>query len=243
MSKINTVTADNNLFIYFNRPEKRNALDAESWDLLANALLEADTNDSILTATLKGDQSSFCSGVDIASMLSGDANEYEKPFNKFIQVLREFSKPLLAIVEGPAVGGGATILLHCDAVFMGTAAKIKYPFSELGLVTELGSSALLLNSLGYLKTFELLAKSDWINAEQYHALGLANYVGIDFENEHAKFVESLSMKSIASIKEIKHILKSLTKESLSKALELETQGMKKLFGSPDNLQAAKEFKK
>ena len=181
MSKINTVIADNNLLICFNRPEKRNALDAESWDLLANALLEADTNDSILTATLKGDQSSFCSGVDIASMLSGDANEYEKPFNKCIQVLREFSKPLLAIVEGPAVGGGATILLHCDAVFMDTAAKIKYPFSELGLVTELGSSALLLNSLGYLKTFELLAKSDWINAEEYYALGLANYVGIDFE--------------------------------------------------------------
>ena len=119
MSKINTVTADNNLFICFNRPEKRNALDAESWDLLANALLEADTNNSILTATLKGDQNSFCSGVDIASMLSGDANEYEKPFNKCIQVLREFSKPLLALVEGPAVGGGATILLHCDAIFMG----------------------------------------------------------------------------------------------------------------------------
>ena len=88
-----------------------------------------------------------------------------------------------------------------------------------------------------------MAKSDWIHAEQYHGLGLANYVGIDFEKEHAKFVENLSTKSIASIKEIKHILKSLTKESLSKALQLETQGMKKLFGSPDNLQAAKEFKK
>lgn len=243
MQKIITKQEDFNLIISFNRPEKRNALDAESWDLLANTLIAAESNDAILTVTLQGNDVSFCSGVDISSMLSANALEYEKPFNRCINALRSFSKPLIAIVEGTAVGGGATILLHCDAVFLSSNAKIKYPFAELGLVTELGSSALLLNALGYLKTFELLARSSWLSADEYYSLGLANYAGNQFLQEYKEFIVNLSKQSVSAIKEIKSILKNLSKDQISYALKLETEGMKKLFGSIDNIQAAKSFKK
>ncbi|MEY2973315.1 MAG: hypothetical protein RI886_1092 [Pseudomonadota bacterium] len=243
LQKIITSKAGNHVYISFNRPDKRNALDAESWDLLAKALKEVDSDNAIYSATLKGDQHAFCSGVDIASMLSDDANHYEKPFNECIEALKNFSKPLLALVEGPAVGGGATILLHCDAVFLSPKARIKYPFTELGLVTELGSSALLQNALGYRKSFELLSLADWISADEYILLGLGNYAGDDFEEKYSQFINAISNRSINAIKEIKFILKSLTKEKLDLALRLESEGMKKLFGSDDNLTAVQEFKK
>lgn len=243
LQKIITSKAGNHVSISFNRPDKRNALDAESWDLLAKALKDVDSDNEIYSATLKGDQHAFCSGVDISSMLSNDANHYEKPFNECIEALKNFSKPLLALVEGPAIGGGATILLHCDAVFLSPKARIKYPFTELGLVTELGSSALLQNALGYRKSFELLSLAEWISADEYILLGLGNYAGQDFEEKYSQFINSISNRSIHAIKEIKFILKSLTKDKLELALKLESEGMKKLFGSDENLTAAKEFRK
>ena len=105
---------------------------------------------------------------------------YEEPFETCIDALINFTKPLIAAVDGVAIGGGATILLHFDAVFIAPGARIKYPFSDLGLAPEVGSSLLLFQSLGYQKAAQLLFDADWISGEEYCELGLARYCGLDF---------------------------------------------------------------
>ena len=84
-------------------------------------------------------------------MMSGNGNDYEKPFEGCIDALMNFKKPLIACAEGMAVGGGATILLHFDYVYLSENFRLKYPFTELGLVPEVGSSFLIYDKLGIKK--------------------------------------------------------------------------------------------
>jgi len=168
-------------------------------------------------------------------------NEYEEPFETCIDALINFKKPLIGAVEGAAVGGGATILLHFDAVFISPGAKIKYPFSDLGLAPEVGSSFLLFQSLGYQKAAQLLFESHPIDGIKYFEIGLAKYVGEDFLYEANKYAHALKEQSLSSIMETKAILKSFMRLDLAQARSMETKAMKKLFGSEDNLRAVEKF--
>ena len=155
--------------------------------------------------------------------------------------LINFKKPLIGAVEGAAVGGGATILLHFDAIFISPNTKIKYPFSELGLAPEVGSSYLLFQALGYQQAAQLLFQSKTIDGTKYYELGLAKYVGDDFLNQAKSYAFELKEQSLSSIIETKAILKSFMLEELAKARSMETKAMKKLFGSEDNLKAVEKF--
>ena len=142
---------------------------------------------------------------------------------------------------GAAVGGGATILLHFDAVFIAPNAKIKYPFSDLGLAPEVGSSFLLFQSLGYQQAAQLLFESQPIDGNRYHELGLAKYVGEDCLAEANKYAHMLKEQSLSSIIETKAILKSFMGDDIAKSRSMETAAMKKLFGSEDNIKAVEKF--
>ena len=143
MSKLLSDVSDNVQVLTFNRPETKNAFDVELFELLRDSLNSAKDNSDIFSVIVTGSNDTFSSGVDLTSMLGNAGNDYEEPFETCIDALVEFNKPLIASVNGVAVGGGATILLHFDSVFISPSAKIKYPFSDLGLVPEVGSSYLL----------------------------------------------------------------------------------------------------
>ena len=85
---------------------------------------------------MTGASNTFSSGVDLASMVGDGGANYEEPFETCVDALINYKKPLIAAVDGIAIGGGATILLHFDAVFISPNAKVKYPFSDLGLAPE-----------------------------------------------------------------------------------------------------------
>ncbi len=187
MSKLLVETNEGVRTLIFNRPETKNAFDAELWGLFRDELNSASDDPSIFSVIVTGSSNTFSSGVDLNSMIGDAGNEYEEPFETCIDALINFKKPLIGAVEGAAVGGGATILLHFDSVFISPNTKIKYPFSELGLVPEVGSSFLLFQSLGYQKAAQLFFESDQINGIVYQELGLAKYVGDDFFAEAKKY--------------------------------------------------------
>ena len=241
MSKLLIETNDGVRTLIFNRPETKNAFDAELWSLFRDELNIASDDASICSVIVTGSSNTFSSGVDLSSMMGDGGNEYEEPFESCIDALINFKKPLIGAVEGAAIGGGATILLHFDAVFICPEAKIKYPFSDLGLAPEVGSSYLLFQALGYQKAAQLLFESKPIDGKKYFELGLAKYVGEDFLIKANAYAHALKEQSLGSIMETKAILKSFIEDDLIKARSLETKAMKRLFGSEDNLKAVEKF--
>ena len=241
MSKLLIETNKQVQLLTLNRPETKNAFDAELWGLLGDALNKASDNPEVNSVIVTGSDNTFSSGVDLSSMVGEGGTEYEKPFEACIDALMNFTKPLIGAVDGIAIGGGATILLHFDAVFISSKAKLKYPFSDLGLAPEVGSSFLLFQSLGYQKAVQLLFESNWISGTEYFNLGLAKYVGDDFIEQAFSYAYILNDKSLSSIVETKAILKTFIIQDIQKARELENLAMKKLFGSADNLSAIDKF--
>lgn len=241
MSKLLIETIDKVQLLTLNRPETKNAFDADLWGLLRDALNSASENSEVHSVIVTGASNTFSSGVDLASMVGDGGVNYEEPFETCVDALINFKKPLIAAVDGTAIGGGATILLHFDAVFISPNAKVKYPFSDLGLAPEVGSSLLLFQSLGYQKAAQVLFGAEWISGKEYFDFGMAKYLGEDYYDKAIDYAHQLNEQSLASIIETKAILKSFNADALSAARDLETKAMKRLYGSEDNIKAIEKF--
>ena len=126
-------------------------------------------------------------------------------------------------------------------LFLSDNFRLKYPFTELGLVPEVGRSFLIYDKLGYQKAFDLLTTSDWIDAHTYYSEGLATKVCKDPLTEAIKCSDLIETKSQGSLIQTKAILKQFQKDKLFLARRLETEAMQKLYGSKDNHEAVKKF--
>ncbi|MDG0024576.1 enoyl-CoA hydratase-related protein [Trinickia sp. Y13] len=142
--------------IGINRPDKRNALDGAMFDALANALLLAQSDIRVHCVLLHGASDSFCSGHDTAAFGTLWPQAADGAVRRCINAFSEQLKPLLAAVNGAAVGFGATMLLHADWVVAGESAMFRFPFADLGIVPEAGATALLARRVG-----DLTAR-DWL---------------------------------------------------------------------------------
>lgn len=170
------------------RPERRNALKSAMYGEIADALREYQANDSIHVILLRGEGKDFCAGNDIGDFHAfGNAVEKtaidpqsivsrKTPSIDLVFVLMEIDKPLIACIQGNAIGFGATMLLHCDVVVAESDARIKFPFVDLAMVPEAGSSLLLRERVGFLKAAEILYNAATVNAEDSCVLGLVSEV-------------------------------------------------------------------
>lgn len=169
--------ADGVRLIALNRPEKKNALTGAMYDALRAALVSADGSDAIGAVVFSGMPGVFCAGNDIADFVSRAQMPFtEAPSLRFIRQLAKTTTPMVAAVDGIAVGIGTTLTLHCDLVYASPAARFRMPFVELGLVPEAASSYLLPRRVGRLKATELLLLSEPFGADAAEALGLVNGV-------------------------------------------------------------------
>ncbi|WP_338242582.1 enoyl-CoA hydratase [Aurantiacibacter hainanensis] len=179
MSEHIEVSRDGNLMaVVLNRPDKKNALTDAMYGTLVEALETAQANDKVRAVVIRGAGDTFCAGNDIGDFLaaasSGDiakANVF-----RFIRLLATFGKPLLAGVQGKAVGIGTTLLLHCDYAVLAEDAQLTTPFVGLGLVPEAASSQLLPAMVGHSRAFAMLAMNEGMDAGEAKAAGLANAV-------------------------------------------------------------------
>lgn len=160
-----------------NRPEKKNALTDAMYAALADAMAAAEADPSVRVIAFRGAGDLFCAGNDIGDFLAaasadiGAANVF-----RFIRLLGSAGKPLVAGVQGRAVGIGTTMLLHCDHVVLGEDAQLSTPFVGLGLVPEAASSLILPALIGQQRAFAMLAMGEPMGAAEALATGLANAV-------------------------------------------------------------------
>jgi enoyl-CoA hydratase/carnithine racemase len=160
------------------RPEKKNALTGSMYNALSEALKQAEADASVRVILFQGDGDSFTAGNDLADFASQARGEstVDSPAHRFIDTISKASKPLVAAVQGNAVGVGTTMLLHCDLVYLADNAKLITPFVNLALVPEAASSWLLPLRIGHARAYAMFALGEPMEAAGALASGLANAV-------------------------------------------------------------------
>src|SRR6202142_4397249 len=156
MSDIITERSGSILRVQFNRPAKKNAMTSSMYIAFADLLNDAAKDDRIRVVLWHGAGDSFCAGNDVEDFLKNPPGPGETPQSRLMQAFLSFDKPLVAAVQGFAVGGGATMLTHCDFIYAAENAKFQMPFINLALVPEFGTSWSLPAHIGYLRAAELI---------------------------------------------------------------------------------------
>ena len=170
--------SDSVLVLTLQRPDKKNALTGAMYNALSDALERAETDASVKVVLFQGDGDSFTAGNDLADFAAQSKNnsEEESPASHFIATIGNATKPLVAAVQGNAVGVGTTMLLHCDLVYLAEGARLITPFVNLALVPEAASSWLLPARIGHVRAYQMFALGDPMDAMTAVACGLANAV-------------------------------------------------------------------
>jgi len=171
---------DGVLTLILDRPEKKNALNRQMYRDVTAGLAQAGQDAGIRAVLLRGSESCFTAGNDLADFRGehGAPVNLPEPFD-LLRALAAFEKPLVAAVEGLAVGIGTTLLPHCDLVYAGEGARFKTPFVDLGVTPEGASSLLLPAQLGMPRAAALLLLGETLSARQIEAWGLLTAVVAD----------------------------------------------------------------
>ncbi|MGH9763662.1 MAG: enoyl-CoA hydratase [Blastocatellia bacterium] len=200
-----------------NRPEKKNALTLAMYQALADGIERAENDPAIRAVTISGTGDAFTSGNDLADFLNAPKSNGVNPAIRFLTAISSARKPLLAGVNGFAVGIGVTMLLHCDLVYAAEEATFHLPFVNLGLVPEAASSFLLPRLVGHHRAAELLLFGNKFDAHAAKEMGLVN--AIHPRSELDAVIEERAMTLAAKPPEALRITKELLKgEALSAAV-------------------------
>jgi enoyl-CoA hydratase/carnithine racemase len=218
--------------IVMNRPERKNAFDRAQYEGVAAALRDADSDDSIRCAVVTGAGGSFSSGQDLkemAQLAAGTGGGSGFPI--LLDALESFGKPLLAAVEGVAVGIGMTMLPYFDIVFVAESARMRVPFTELGVPPEAASSVTFAAMMGWQRAADLLLTSRWIDAREAVELGLAlrtvpDGTALDRTIEHAG---AIAAKDPFATSVVRRLMMQGRGESLREARAREEALFKRLF--------------
>jgi enoyl-CoA hydratase/carnithine racemase len=164
--------------IRMNRADKKNALTGEMYAAMADALASANKSPTIRCVLIAGSASAFCAGNDLQDFqrAAEDEEGLSEPILRFLHALAGFRKPLVAAVQGAAIGIGTTMLLHCDYVVAADNARFATPFVNLGLIPEAASSLLAPRLMGQRHAFALLVMGEPLDANAAQACGLINSI-------------------------------------------------------------------
>ena len=175
---VKTEIADGIMTLTLRRPDKKNALTGAMYGALSEALRQAEADASVRVIMFQGDGDSFTAGNDLSDFASQARGEsaVDSPAHRVIETISKTSKPLVAAVQGNAVGVGTTMLLHCDLVYLADNARLVTPFVNLALVPEAASSWLLPLRIGHARAYAMFALGEPMGAAAAVACGLANAV-------------------------------------------------------------------
>jgi enoyl-CoA hydratase/carnithine racemase len=230
-----------------NRPEVLNAFNEELYLATATALRDAASDPDVAVVLLTGAGRAFSAGNDLKEMqrrITDPAfNEQGSHFSAMIDALTELPKPLICAVNGVGVGIGTTLLGYADLVFMSSAARLKTPFTSLGVAPEAASSYLLPRLIGRQNAAWLLMSSEWVDADEAHRMGLAWKVCEPDElvAEARRHADVLASRPISSLVAVKQTIVAPTLEGIAAATEREIGHFAELMGAAANVQALSEF--
>jgi enoyl-CoA hydratase/carnithine racemase len=240
---IRSETKDRVARVRFDRAEKKNAITAEMYPMLANALAAAEADPQVRAVLLHGTADCFTAGNDVHDFVSRPRKPGTSPAQALFRVLPNMKKPVVAAVGGPAVGIGTTMLLHCDLVYAAPNARFQLPFVPLGIVPEFGSTFLLPLIAGYQRAAELLLLGQPFTAEKAREAGIVTEV-VPQEKllEHALQVAlALAALPPESIRLTKRLMKARYGETLGAAIDEETRIFTERLSSPEAQEAISAF--
>ena len=226
MSDIITEFSGGVLRVEMNRPEKKNAMTGPMYSQLAEILDEADKNDEAVRVVLwHGASDAFTAGNDIADFQQNPPTAGDSPQARLTNAFIAFSKPLVAAVHGVAVGGGTTMLTHCDFVYAAENTRFQIPFINLALTPEFGSSFSIPASAGHLRAAELFMLGEPFTAAHAAELGLVTRVVPDADvlEIATATANKLAAKPAGALRTHKRLLKRATLNQLRASVEAEGQ--------------------
>jgi enoyl-CoA hydratase/carnithine racemase len=229
--------------VTFNRPERKNALTVAMYEDLVRILSAAEQDPAVRVIVFTGTGNIYTSGNDVADFMNTPPAGPDSPVFKLLTFLVDSEKPLLAAVNGAAVGVGVTMLLHCDLAYAAEEAKFQMPFVNLGLVPEGASSLLLPLLAGHHKAAELLMFSDRFDAATALSAGIVNQVFpadqlLDAVRARAK---ALAAKPSVSVKLTKKLLKHGLRAQIHETLLREGADFIERLSSPAAIEAFTAF--
>lgn len=214
--------------IVLNQPRKKNAINARMMDLLSEQLLAADEDNSVRVIILRGVDGNFSSGGDLNQNSSEESSpEYARKtlrhYGMAIRTIRHISKPVIAMVDGYAIGGAFALVLASDLVCASEGAVFMPAFCQIGIIPEMGIMKYLPELVGPQRAKEILFFGDRISSKKLYELGLVNRVFSteSLEDGTLSYAQTLAEMPDASIQITKNIMNSLADENLDVVLSSE----------------------
>lgn len=233
---------DGVLRLTINRPDKKNALTGPMYDAMTAALAAAGDDGAVRAVLLEGAGGNFTAGNDLGDFLAIAQGKAESRAGAFIEAVAMFEKPVVAAVDGVAVGVGTTILFHCDLVYVTATAKLRMPFVDLGLVPEAGSSLLAPLRMGMARASEAILLAEPFGGEDAVRMGLANRVVAPAELGDVAYdaARKLSAKPPGALRASRALLRG-NRDNLKAAMKAENAAFAAALQSEDARRAFEAF--
>ncbi len=229
--------------IRFDRPEKKNALTTAMYADVVAALRAALTDDAVRVVRFIGTPGLFTAGNDLGDFMSRPPSDTEAPVFQLLSMLPDYAKPIVAAVDGPAIGLGTTMLLHCDLVVATARARLQMPFIKLGLVPEAASSLLLPSLAGLQRASEWLLLGEAFSGTDAHSAGLVNRLVApeDLEAESLALCRALAARPPEALRQSKALLRAPLTAAIRETMQREGAVFLERLRSPEALQAFTAF--
>jgi enoyl-CoA hydratase/carnithine racemase len=244
MAEVDISVADGVQVLRLTRAAKKNALTAAMYAALCDAIEKGDDDPAVAVHVLTGSGGVFSAGNDLGDFLATarGTGDVSKDVLRFIHLLPVIRKPLIAAVDGDAIGVGTTLLFHCDLVYATPASKFATPFLDLGLVAEAASSLLMPRRMGYARAFEMLALGETFSAEQAAQAGLVNKLVDPAHLEEVVFdaARRLAAKPPEALAATRRLMRGDPAEILKRTDE-EVVAFRERLRSPEALEAFTAF--
>jgi enoyl-CoA hydratase/carnithine racemase len=243
VTDIVTERSESILRIQFNRPSKKNAMTSAMYITMADLLDAAAKDDHIHVVLWHGAGDSFCAGNDLEDFLKNPMSREDSPQSRLINAFIAFDKPIVAAVRGAVIGGGTTMLTHCDFVYAGESSRFQMPFINLALVPEFGTSYSIPARVGYLQAAELIELGIPFDAARALALGLVTRVVPDQDllATATETAQKLAAKSAGALQACKRLMRQPVRALLEQAVKLENEEYYVRLRSADSKEAIAAF--
>jgi enoyl-CoA hydratase/carnithine racemase len=231
------------LKIELNRPQKRNALTLGMYTEFAGLLNTAQAEPEIRVVLVSAAGDNYSAGNDLQDFLDHPPGGGDSPQKQMIDALRLLDKPLVGAVRGAAIGSGATMLTYFDFVYASENAKFQYPFINLALVPEFGTSFSLPDQVGYLRAAEIILLGHPFGASEALSMGLVTKVLPDAEvlATAEKIAQELAQKPLDALKASKQLLRRQVRPRVEQATQDEVMEFSERVRSPDAREALTAF--
>lgn len=234
---------DGILTIRFNRPAKKNSVTTAMYAAMAEALHSAAGDSAVRVILFAGAPDSFSAGNDMRDFLRDQNPGDNNPILRFMRGLSQLDKPVLAAVNGLAIGIGVTLLLHCDLIYAGQGTRFQLPFVNIGICPEFASTFILPRTIGHMRAAELTLFGDFFSADQALEYGLINAVlpAAEVEAHALERAHILAQKPPAALRATKQLLKRWTRADIDQAIRVEADHFLPMLKGPEVKEAVSAF--